>query len=245
MRATFSSSPSPWSQAHRSHWVAGATWPSTPANGLEVAKIGGDRIRRQRRPEPVAECDDDAGRPVDAAPGRVQRRCDGACGAAPVELAFDTVLQESVVARRFIEDGALGRIGGHEGVVLGSGYGKGVSDRNRYRRLAKTCRPSLRCRSVGSRWGREAASQRRFPAPASICAGRHGLPIPLESDGAVVRRSACSGPVLRTSPFMRCRASSLRRACRRPPRAPRARSPRRRWRHARCGPASARWCHGR
>ena len=48
-----------------------------PANGLEVAQIGRDRIRRKRRPQPASERDDDAGRPIDAASCRRQRRCDG------------------------------------------------------------------------------------------------------------------------------------------------------------------------
>ena len=54
--------------------------------------------------------------------------------------------------------------------------------------------------------------------------------------------AAVSFAQLRAPPLTRCRASSPRRACRRPPRAPRAGSRRPRRRRGRCGAASGRWC---
>ena len=82
-------------------------------DGLEIAQIRGNRPRRQHRPQPPPERDDDARRTVDAIPGGVQRQGNGTCRTTAFGFAEDAIFQESVVARGIVEDGALGAVGDH------------------------------------------------------------------------------------------------------------------------------------
>ena len=118
-------------------------------DGLEIAQIGGDGIRRQNGPQPASERDDDPGRPTDAAPRGVERRCDGPREASGLDLPGDAIFQESVVARGFVEDGALGGVGDHW-----KGLPRGRSSNPAGARpvpVALRACPSIRCRASSPR----------------------------------------------------------------------------------------------